>query len=232
MKRFWKQAEYERVDGGFQLRLDGRDIRTPARAPLVVPTAALADAVAGEWNAVEEKLDPAAMPMSGLANAAIDRIAVDRDAFIEEITAFANSDLLCYRAESPRELAERQAGSWDSILDWARGAHGTDFVLIEGIVHQPQPAGTIAAIGKGVAARSDFELAALSRLTSLSGSAVASLALAEGALDAKTVWQASIIDELWQEEQWGVDDIALGQRAARAAEFLTAARFLALSKQS
>ncbi len=229
MKRFWKQAGHNAHDDGRRaIELDGRPVRTPGRAALAVPTSQLADAIAAEWNAVEEDIDPAAMPFTGLANAAIDRIGPDRATFVRDIAGYANSDLLCYRADYPAALATRQAAAWDPILDWALAGHGAHFHLVEGIVHRDQPEESRAAIERAIAAKSDFELAALSKLTTLSGSVLAALALADGAFPADTIWQASIVDELWQEEQWGDDDSALQVRAARAVDFMTAARFLEL----
>lgn len=224
MKRFWTDVTV--ADGG--VLLDGRPVRTPARAMLVLPTSALADAVAGEWRAVGEMLDPRAMPLTGLANAAIDRVVPDRAAFAADVAKYGETDLLCYRAESPPELIARQATVWDAMLDWARHRYDIAFVVTAGIVHAPQPPETVARLAAAVAGRDAFALAALSPLVTIGGSLVAALMLAEGATDADTAFDATHLDELWQAELWGEDALATEAREARRADFTAAARFLAL----
>lgn len=224
MKRFWTDVTV--ADGG--VLLDGRPVRTPARAMLVLPTSALADAVAGEWRAVGEMLDPRAMPLTGLANAAIDRVVPDRAAFAADVAKYGETDLLCYRAESPPELIARQAAVWDAMLDWARHRYDIGFVVTAGIVHAPQPPETVARLAAAVAGRDAFALAALSPLVTIGGSLVAALMLAEGATDADTAFDATHLDELWQAELWGEDALATEAREARRADFTAAARFLAL----
>ena len=224
MRRFWKEVAVT----GREITLDGKPVRTPGRVPLALPTDALAEAIAEEWRAVGEKLDPRAMLLTGLANAAIDRIAPDTAAFVAGLAAYGESDLLYYRAEMPEPLVARQEAAWDPLLDWARGRYDVHFETTAGVMHRPQPPATIARLGEAVAALDAFQLAGLSPLVTVSGSLVAALALLEGAADADTVWAAAHIDEEWQAEQWGHDDLAIGAREARRADFNAAARFLSL----
>jgi chaperone required for assembly of F1-ATPase len=224
MKRFWQAvtAEYR------ELRLDGRSVRTPGRAPLVVPSPRLAEAIAEEWRAVADQIDPRAMPLTGLANAAIDRIAPDPASFAAGLARYGESDLLYYRAESPEALVARQHAAWDPLLDWARARYDVHFVVTAGVIHTPQPDATIARLAEAVTARNAFELAGLSPIVTVTGSLVAALALLEGAADAETVWRAAQIDDDWQAEQWGEDDLAIHTRDAHHADFDAGARFLSL----
>lgn len=225
MKRFWKDVT---VDADLGVRLDDRPVRTPGRAPLILPTAALADAVADEWRVVDGDIDPRAMPLTGLTNAAIDRIASDPAAFAAGLAAYGESDLLCYRAESPPDLVDRQAALWDPPLDWARDRYDVHFEIVTGVIHRPQPDATIERLGAAIAARAAFELAPLSPIVTITGSLVLALALAERAMDADAVWAAANLDEDWQAEQWGEDDLALKARETRRRDFDAAARFLSL----
>ncbi len=224
MKRFWKTVAI--VDG--VIELDGRPVRTPARAPLLLPTPQLAEAVAEEWRSVGEELDPRAMPLTGLANAAIDQIAPNPAPFAADLARYGESDLLCYRAELPAPLVERQAAQWDPLLDWARTRYDVHFETTAGIMHRAQPPATIARLQEVVTVLDPFQLAALSPLVTISGSLVAALALLEGAADRDTVWRAAQLDEDWQAEQWGEDDLAIRARDVRRADFDAGVRFLGL----
>lgn len=226
MKRFWTSAAVEREGALFAIALDGRPVKTPHRNRLALPAAALADAVAAEWNAVGDTLDPRAMPLTGLANAAIDIVARDRSAFAAGLAVYGESDLLCYRAEGPAPLVARQAAAWDPALDWARRRYDVHFELAAGIVHTPQPPATLARLGEAIAARSDFELAALSPVVTIGGSLVLALALAERAFAPDAIWTAMWVDELWQEEQWGADALAVEARDARRRDYDAAVAFL------
>jgi chaperone required for assembly of F1-ATPase len=225
MKRFWKDVT---VDAELAVRLDDRPVRTPGRVPLSLPTGTLAEAVADEWRGVAEDIDPRAMPLTGLANAAIDRITPDPVAFAAGLAAYGESDLLCYRAESPPDLVARQAALWDPPLDWARERYDVHFEIAAGVMHRPQPEATIERLGVAIAARAAFELAPLSTIVTITGSLVLALALAERAMDADAVWAAANLDEDWQAEHWGEDDLAGKTRAAHQREFEAAARFLSL----
>jgi chaperone required for assembly of F1-ATPase len=224
MRRFWKDVT---VENG-QMALDGKPVRTPGRAPLALPTPALAEAVADEWRAVGEKIDPRAMPLTGLANAAIDRIAPDPAPFASGLAAYGESDLLYYRAAEPEPLVTRQAESWDPLLDWARSRYDVHFETTAGVMHKAQPEATIARLAEAVAALDGFRLAGLSPVVTVSGSLVGALALLEGAVDTETLWQAALVDELWQAEQWGEDALAVQTRDAHRADFDAGARFLTL----
>lgn len=228
MRRFWKEVTVEQSTFGHAVRLDGRPVKTPKRNELALPTKKLADGVVAEWQAVEKTVDPILMPMTGFANAAIDHIGADRDGFVTAIAAYGESDLLCYRGEAGEPLADRQAEIWDPWLDWARARYDVSFVIVEGIMHQPQPAATLAKLRAAVAGRGTFELAAMAKLTHLSGSLVLTLALVERAGEPDALWNAACLDELWQEELWGADHWADKNRADRKAEFMAAVRFLGL----
>lgn len=225
MKRFYKAAA---VGEGNRILLDDRPVQTPGRVPLTLPNARLAEAIADEWSAQGETIDPRAMKLTGLANAAIDRIAPDPAAFAHGLAAYGESDLLCYRAEGPAPLVARQAALWDPILAWARGRYDVAFEIVSGVIHKAQPGETLARLATAVAGRDPFALAGLSPLVTVSGSLIVALALAEGALGLDAAWAAAALDEIWQAEQWGEDAEAATALAARRADFEAAARFLSL----
>jgi len=224
VKRFWTEA---RAEGGAVL-LDGRPVRTPKRNPLALPTAALADAITAEWNAVGEELDPLALPLTGLANAAIDIVEPDRLAFAEALAKYGETDLFAYRAESPPELVARQGAGWDPLLAWVQHRYDVHVEVTAGVMHCPQPAATVGRLRDAAAALGAFELAALSPLVTIGGSLVAGLALIEQAFDANRLWKAINLDELWQEELWGADPLAEQAREARRRDWDAAVRFLQL----
>ncbi len=232
MKRFYKAASAEAVEGGYEIRLDGRPVKTPARAALRVASRPLAEAIAAEWDAQGEDIDPRAMPLTGLANAAIDRVAPDPQAFASGLAQYGESDLLYYRSDGPEPLRVRQDEAWDPLLAWARRRFDVDFEIVTGIMHRGQPARTIEQLGRAVAARDPFELAALSPLVTISGSLIVALALFEGELDLEGAWAASTVDEAWQTEQWGEDSEAALALANRRREFEAAGRFLELVRRS
>ncbi len=225
MKRFYAEAT---VGEGNIVLLDGRPVKTPGRAPLALPDARLAAAIADEWNEQGETIDPRAMPLTGLANAAIDRIAPAKDAFAQGIAAYGEGDLLCYRVDAPDPLVARQAELWDPILDWARSRYGVAFEVTTGITHRPQPPETVERLAAAVQARGPFELAGLSPLVTISGSLAIALALAEGGIGLDQAWAAAALDEHWQAEQWGEDEEAAKALAGRRRDFAAAARFLSL----
>lgn len=223
MKRFWTEVT---VDRDRVVTLDGRPVRTPGRVPLALPTAALADIVAAEWRAVPEVLDPRAMPLTGLANAAIDRIAADAASFADGLAAYGGSDLLYYRAESPDDLIARQQAAWDPWLNWARARYDVHFEPTAGIVHRAQPAATLARLSDAVHALDAFRLAGLSPVVTITGSLVLGLALVERAGDPDTLWTAAHVDEDWQAELWGSDLLAEQARANRRRDYDAAVAFL------
>lgn len=228
MRRFYEQAAVTASEDGYGIVLDGKAVRTPARNPLTVPSRPLADAIAAEWNAQGDKIDPRTMPLTGLANAAIDRIATDKPAFAGSLAAYGESDCLAYRAEGPAALVARQQAAWDPILDWARQRYDVRIETTAGLIHKPQPAETLERLGAAVQAMDAFHLAGLSPLVTISGSVIVALALAERAIDADTAWTASHLDELWQAELWGEDTLAAEARAVRRRDFEAGARFLEL----
>ncbi|MEA1014987.1 ATP12 family chaperone protein [Sphingosinicella sp. LY1275] len=230
MKRFYKQASARPLDGAWQILLDDRPVKTPARNPLVVPTEALGRAIAAEWDAQGEKVDPRSMPLTGLANAAIDRVAPDRGTFARGLASYGESDLLCYRAEHPNALVERQAEHWDPILAWARRRFDIDFEIVCGVMHKAQHEMTLKQLDQAVAARDPFELAALAPLVTIAGSLVIALALAEEAVDLDRAWTAATVDEAFQAEHWGEDAEATAMLDNRRRDFEAGYRFLTLLK--
>ena len=223
MKRFWKQVA---IDADRVVTLDGRPVRTPGRVPLALPTDALAAAVAAEWVAVPDTIDPRAMPLTGLANAAIDRIASDPASFAAGLAAYGSSDLLYYRAESPEPLIDRQIAAWDPWLDWARTRYDVHFETTAGIMHCAQPAATLARLSDAVSALDAFRLAGLSQVVTITGSLVLALVLIERAGDPNTLWAAANVDEDWQAELWGQDTLAAQALANKHREFDAAVTFL------
>ncbi|HEX8223587.1 MAG TPA: ATP12 family protein [Allosphingosinicella sp.] len=228
MKRFYGQAAASPEEGGVSILLDGRPVRTPGRNLLRVPTEELAEAIAAEWNVQGEQLDPRSMPLTGLANAAVDRVEPDPAGFARSLAEYGESDLLCYRAEGPRSLVERQEETWDPLLAWARTRFEVEIETTAGIMHRRQPAATVERLGRAVAARSAFQLAGLSPLVTISGSLIVALALAEGAIGLETAWDAAMLDEAWQAEQWGADPLAAASLENRRREFEGAYFFLTL----
>ncbi|HZP78322.1 MAG TPA: ATP12 family protein [Pseudolabrys sp.] len=227
-KRFYKEASAGEADDSFPVLLDGRPVRTPARRALAAPSRALAQAIADEWNAQQEVVDPARMPLTRLANAIIDAVADKSDAVNAEIGKYLASDLLFYRAEGPEGLLAAQAQHWDPVLTWAHEALGAHFVLAQGVVHVAQPQAALAAAIAAIP-RDPWRLGALSTVTSLTGSALLALALAADQLSVDAAWAAAHVDEDWQMAQWGRDTLALERRAFRFAEMQAAATVLRLA---
>lgn len=219
MKRFWTEVTV--VDGG--VLLDGRAVRTPARQALKL-SASLAEAVADEWRAVEGEIDPRTMPLTGLSNAAIDRADAN---LAQSVTAYAEGDLLCYRADDP-ELAAEEAAAWDPLLAWARRRYDVAFNVTTGIVHVAQPAATIERLAAAVAALDPFELVGMQQLVTIGGSLVTALAVFETEIDPDAAFDATHVDEIWQARRWGEDYLATDTREARRRDFLSAATFLKL----
>lgn len=228
MRRFWKAVAVVPEAGGYAVTLDGRPLRTPARAPMLLPSQALAEAVAAEWQAQEGRVQPGAMPFTRAANTAIDRVAAQAEAVADEIARFGETDLLCYRAGAPAALQARQAAAWDPLLAWAEAEHGARLVVAEGVMYVPQPAAGLAALRRAVGGYDAFAMTALHDLVALSGSLVIGLAAAAGREAAPRLWEIAHLDEAWQAEQWGEDAEAAATAAHRRAAFLSADRFLQL----
>ena len=218
-------------DGGFPVLLDGRPVRTPARRLLAAPVRALAEALAAEWNAQKDKVDPAAMPLTRLANSIIDGVAPAPGPVAAEIESYLGADLLFYRAAEPAGLVTSQRAHWDPIMDWARDTLGSRFVLVEGVMHATQPeaaiAAAVAAIPKGAGIEECWRLGAVNVVTTVTGSALLALALAAGRVTPDEAWTAAHVDEDWQMQFWGRDELALSRRAYRFAEMQAAAAVLA-----
>jgi chaperone required for assembly of F1-ATPase len=229
-KRFFETAGIEAQGGAFVLTLDGRLARTPARNPVAVPTRALGEALAAEWQAQETVIDPAAMPLTRLVNSAIDAVSASMAEVAEDIVKYVGSDLIVYRAGEPDRLVAEQASAWDPILAWAYDEFGARFLLSEGVTFVAQPEAAVSALRARIAAEtSPFRLAALHVMTTLTGSALIALAHAAGRLTAAEAWAAAHVDEHFQERIWGEDEEAMQRRARREAEFLAASRVYGLS---
>lgn len=229
-KRFYKDVGLGATLGGFTILLDGRPVKTPTRNDLLLPREALATAIAAEWAAQGAHIDPASMPLTKLANTAIDRVRGREDEIAGEITAYAGSDLVCYRAGRPASLVARQAAAWDPVLAWAEDQLGARFVLITGLMPKPQPTGSIGKVRAALAAFDPFALCALHNMTTLSGSALLCLAHAMGQFDLETIWAAAHVDEDHQIAAWGADEGAAIRRAGRWREMQAAGRLLQLAR--
>ncbi len=228
-KRFWKQTAVVSEGGGFAVALDRRRVKTPAKSALRLPTRQMADAVAAEWDAQQGEINPLTMPFTRAANAAIDKVAHQHAEVADMLAGYGDCDLLCYRAESPAELVARQARRWDPALDWARTALGVSLRVHHGVIHQPQAPGALASLAARVHGMSNFQLAAFHDLVALSGSLVLGFAAAMGWRGSDVIWRLSQLDEIWQQEQWGVDEEAQAMRETKRQAFVHAKRFFDLS---
>lgn len=228
MKRFWQAASVVPDGNRWAVALDGRLLCTPAGARLLVPTPALAAAVAAEWNAQGDRVNPRTLPLTGLANAAIDRVAPDAPAFAARLAAWGKSELLAYRADGPPSLVAAQAAAWDGWVQWFGRRHDAALAITTGVMHVAQPPATLARIGAAFAAFTPCQLAALDPVVSITGSAVLALAVADGGLDADSAFDAAHVDARWQAEHWGKDALAQTADAARRAELASAVRCLHL----
>jgi len=226
-KRFYKEAAAGETPDGYAILLDGRAVKTPSKQLLAVPCAALARAMAEEWAAQGEYIDPRSMWLTKLANTALDLVKPRRAAVIAEIVAFAGTDLLCYRAEAPAALVARQAATFEPLLEWA-AARGIRLKTTTGLIHIAQDDQALAACGQALEGLDHFRLAALHNAVTLAGSAVIGLALAERHLDAEAAFAAAYLDEAWQMEMSGRDAEEEARLARRRAELLETARFLDL----
>ncbi len=229
-KRFYKAAEAIETPEGFVVALDGRHARTPARAPLALPTRPLAEAVVEEWSAQGETIDPRTMPLTRLANVAIDGVRLEMKAVAAEIVKYAGSDLLCYRAGHPERLVERQTALWDPILAAAREDFGARFLLAEGVMFVEQPPATLEAVARFVPGDDAFVLTGANVVTTLTGSAVIAIGLARGWLTPDAAWEAADLDDAWNAELWGEDGEAEARRAARRTEMTAAATMMSLAR--
>lgn len=227
-KRFWKQALAVPAKGGFGVELDGRAVKTPAKRALILPSEALAQAIAAEWDAQEEAINPTLMPFTRTANAAIDKVSIQKGEVADMLAAYGDSDLLCYRADGPEALIARQSQYWDPVLDWAADTLGARLHPRTGIMHKPQDPEALSRLSERTHALSDFELAAFHDLVSLSGSLILGFAAAMQAWDIHELWDFSRLDEEWQAEQWGRDEEADALMETKKRAFLHARQVLDL----
>lgn len=227
-KRFWKQAEVVAAENGFTVTLDGRGLKTPAKTPFWVPTMALAEEVAKEWQAQDTKINPETMPFTRTANSVLDKVMPQFSAVADMLAAYGGTDLLCYRAEAPQELVTRQQASWDPLLDWAKAEFGAALVPTHGVMPIDQPEESLRPLSQAVHSLSPFQLAAFHDLVAISGSLVIALAIAQGRIAADVGFDLSRVDETWQAELWGADDDATESEALKREGFRHAARFFAL----
>jgi chaperone required for assembly of F1-ATPase len=222
-KRFYGSAAAAPVEGGFGIHLDGRPTRTPARALLIVPSQALGEAIAAEWNAQETIIDPATMPLTRIVNAGIDGVAQRLEEVRDAIVSYAGTDMICYRADGPQTLVERQKAHWDGLLDWVREALGARFLLAEGVMPVAQNRETLERFGAALAGLGPLALAGLNVATTLTGSAIIALAVQRGRLSPEDAWAAAHVDEDWEIAQWGEDVEAAAKRAGRWLDMQAAA---------
>lgn len=230
MKRFYKDVSVERADNGFRVALDGRPIRTMAGAPQVVPSAALAEAMAEEWRQQGEEIDPKDFVLRDLADYAIDQIAPDKPAAVDKVLSYAETDTLCYRADPDEPLFRRQQELWEPLVRAAEQRHAIRLERVSGIVHRPQSEAAIARLRQALEQQDAFTLAALHTLASLAASLIVALAASEPDADAETLFAASNCEEDWQAEQWGWDAEAEQGRATRMAAFEAALHFMRLAR--
>jgi len=224
-KRFYKEADVAETEGGFAITLDGKPIRTPSGRQVVIPSRALADAVAAEWAAQSETIDPVTMPLTRIANSVVEGV-VDRVELVrDDLAKYFESDLLFYRAGHPEALVAREAAHWDPILYWAANDLGAHFILAEGIVHVAQPEPAIRA-ARATFPADPWSVAALHVVTTLTGSALLALALYHGVRSPDEVWAAAHVDEDWNIEKWGIDDEVAARRKARLVDFTAAVTIL------
>jgi chaperone required for assembly of F1-ATPase len=227
-KRFWTLATAVETEAGFTVHLDARPVRTPAKSAFTLPTRAMAQAAADEWQAQQGKVRPETMPVTRMANSAIDKVTPLRDAVVAEIAGFGATDLLCYRATTPQALIDRQAAAWDPVLHWSATTLNAPLTTTHGVIPIAQPEASLDALTARVQALDPFRLMALHDLVAISGSLLLGLAVTAGKLTAESAWNVCRIDENWQAEQWGEDEEAAQHAELRRVAFLQADRFYAL----
>lgn len=228
-KRFWSDVDIAPLADGFTVTLDGRQVKTPAKSDLILPTQDMAQRVAAEWAAQEGKIEPLTMPFTRSANAATDKVQSQHAEVADMLASYGDSDLICYRAADPTGLVERQNRGWDPLVDWSTTALKAPLQVFVGVMHAPQPVASIARLSEKVHSFNAFQLTAFHDLVSLSGSLIIGFAVVKKYAPAKDLWEISRIDEQWQIDQWGEDEEAMEQLAIRRAAFLHADSFFRLS---
>lgn len=221
-RKFWKETSVSQGEDGFAVLLDGRGLKTPAKTPVVVPTETIAQAIAAEWDAQVEEIDPLTMPVTRWANAALDKVALQHAEVADMLAEYGGTDLLCYRADNPQELVNRQAELWDPVLDWAAETLGARLVPVQGVMFQSQDDSALEHLRTRVHGFSNFEMSAFHDLVSLSGSLILGFAAVENLRPIDELWALSRVDELWQEEQWGRDEEAHELAEIKKAAFVQA----------
>jgi chaperone required for assembly of F1-ATPase len=224
-KRFHVAAGFDETPEGFAITLDGKTVRTPSRQPLTAPSRDIAAAIAAEWDAQQDFINPMTMPLTRLANSVIDAVGDNVAAVADDIAKYVGTDLLFYRAGHPEALVAREAKAWDPVLFWAAESLGAHFILAQGIIHVRQPDAAIAAV-RAMLPSDPWRVAALHLVTTVTGSALLAVALLRGRLDADAVWAAAHVDEDWNIEQWGIDEEVAARRAAKQVDFRAAASVL------
>lgn len=230
MKRFWEKAEPVAVEDGFTVHLDGRPIKTPGKAALIVPTQPLAEVMASEWQAQEEEINPNLMPVTKSANSAVDKVSTQFEAVADMLAEYAGTDLLCYRATQPMELIERQALHWDPLLDWCAETYGARLVPVAGVMFAPQEQSALERLRAVLHEMSPFELTAVHDLITLPGSLVLGLAAMKGWKSPEALWEISRLDERFQQEQWGTDEEAEEAAGIKLQAFKHAVHFYNLAR--
>lgn len=230
-KRFWSDVSVVEDGDGFSIRLDERAVKTPLKVAMIVPSRAMAEAIGAEWAKVDGQIDPTVMPFTRSANASIDKVATQFDDVANMLSEYGGSDLLCYRADSPEELADRQAQGWDPLLDWAAEIYGARLITTAGIMPVAQNADALAALRNPLFEATEFEMAALHDLIAMSGSLVLALAVTQRRLSPQEAWDLSQIDENWQIEQWGVDEDAAQASEIKRQAFQHAADFYFMAQK-
>ena len=228
-KRFWKQAAVHQRDDGYGVMLDARSVNTPNKTPLIVPTRSMAEAIAAEWDAQSEKIDPLSMPVTRSANSALDKVLPQQTEVVAMLAEYGDSDLLCYRAAGPVELIAQQVAAWDIMLDWATEEFGSRLAVGEGVMHVKQDPALLANLHAQVAAFDHFALVGVHDLVSISGSLILALAVTRGAISVADAWGKSRVDEHWQASQWGDDDDASANEFLKEQAFSHAELFYRLS---
>lgn len=227
-KRFWEKVTADEVDGGYAVHLDGRPVRTPLKTLVVVPTQSMAEAMQAEWEAQDEKIAPLTMPVTRAANAALDKVMPQHTEVVDMLAAYGDSDLLCYRADSPEALVAKQAQGWDPLVDWSATDLGAPLQLRTGVMHKPQDPNSLTALRAHVAEMDAFRLTAFHDMVAIPGSLILGLAIARGRLNAQAAWDLSRIDEDWQISQWGEDEDAAKQADFKRNDLIAAEKFYVL----
>lgn len=230
-KRFWTDVAIREVEAGYAVELDGRPVRTPAKAALTLPTRALAEAVAEEWRAQQDEIQPEAMPVTRMANSSIDKIIPQRAEVEAHLLSYGETDLLCYRAESPQELVDRQAEAWDPWLEWLAQKTGVRLLVASGVIPVAQPLAELERLKLEFAGFSNFQLAAFHDLVTLPGSLVLAISVTSGSAKPNEIWDVACVDEQWQIEQWGEDEEAQHNNILKRKAFLDAASFFEFARE-